>query len=113
MPVNTLRDAIAPTTPAVADDALIHTAVSTTPLFANIADEVLRSVAEAGQAVAKAGGEFIFRQGEPGDQLYCVLSGEILISRELEEGKAIELRRARPGDTFGELALLDGGARDA
>ncbi len=112
MPVNTPTNAIALPMSAAPDDPLIRSAVSTTPLFANIADELLRTVADAGQAVSVATGAIVFRQGEPGDKLYCVLSGEIQISKELD-GSAIELRRATPGDSFGELALLDGGCRDA
>jgi signal transduction histidine kinase len=112
MPTNTTPDVIALGSPT-ADDALIRAAVSTIPLFANIADELLRTVAVNGQAVSIAGGEIIYRQGEPGGQLYCVLSGEIQIVKQLEDGTEVELRRARPGDSFGELALLDGGHRDA
>jgi signal transduction histidine kinase len=112
MPVNTLPNALASPAPA-GNDALVRTTVSTTPLFANIADELLRAVADAGEAVSIAAGDIVFRQREPGDKLYCVLSGEIQLSKELEDGTQIELRRARSGDSFGELALLDGGNRDA
>jgi signal transduction histidine kinase len=87
--------------------------VATTPLFANIADALLRTVADAGQAIVVAAGEPVFHQGDAGDKLYCVLSGEVRICKLLEDGTEIELRRAGPGDSFGELALLDGGPRDA
>ena len=85
----------------------------TTPLFANIADALLRTVADAGEAVVVSAGETVFRQGEAGDRLYFVLSGEVRIRTELEDGADIELRLAGPGESFGELALLDGGPRDA
>ena len=55
----------------------------------------------------------MFRQGDAGDKLYCVLSGEVRVCQQLEDGTEVELRRAGPGDSFGELALLDGGPRDA
>lgn len=113
MPLNTPATASALPSSAAANDALIRTAVATTPLFANIADALLGTVAEAGQAIAVAAGELVFRQGDAGDRLYCVLSGEVRICTQLEDGTDVELRRAGPGDSFGELAILDGGPRDA
>jgi signal transduction histidine kinase len=113
MSVNPVPAGVASATLTVADDAVVHSAMSTAPLFANIADELLGALAEGGQVLSAPAGTVVFRQGEPGDTLYCVLSGEIQISTELDGATDVELRRAGPGDSFGELALLDGGARDA
>ena len=113
MPVSAPTNTSASSPPPAAAETPARTVVSTTPLFATIADELLRTVAEAGHAVFVEAGAIVFRQGEPGDTLYCVLSGTVRLCRALEDGSEIELRRAGPGDSFGELALLDGGARDA
>ena len=88
MPLNTPATASALPSSAAANDALIRTAVATTPLFANIADALLGTVAEAGQAVAVAAGELVFRQGDAGDRLYCVLSGEVRICTQLLGGRS-------------------------
>ena len=59
-------------------------------------------------------GEWVFREGEPGEELFLVLTGEVLVfvtQRTL--GIEKELRRLGPGDYFGEVSLLTGGTRTA
>ncbi len=58
-------------------------------------------------------GEIVFSQGDPGDALYAVVAGRIRISSGTAEGREISLNIMEPGDTFGEIALLDGGTRTA
>lgn len=58
-------------------------------------------------------GAIVFSQGEPGDALYGVITGKIRISASARDGKEMFLNVMRPGDTFGEIALLDGNKRTA
>jgi CRP/FNR family transcriptional regulator, cyclic AMP receptor protein len=68
------------------------------------------------QLLAKAGfplesfaaGEAIFDEGTQGDKMYVVYSGEVLIER---AGKVLEV--LAPGDSFGEMSLIDGAPRSA
>jgi CRP/FNR family transcriptional regulator, cyclic AMP receptor protein len=55
----------------------------------------------------------IFSQGDPGDALYGVVTGKVRISASTREGKEMFLNIMEPGDTFGEIALLDGNPRTA
>ena len=47
-------------------------------------------------------GSLIFERGLPGDALYIILSGEVVIWAETGE----EVARLRAGDSFGEISLL-------
>jgi CRP/FNR family cyclic AMP-dependent transcriptional regulator len=58
-------------------------------------------------------GEIVCSQGDPGDALYAVVTGRIRISSGTADGREISLNIMEPGDTFGEIALLDGGTRTA
>jgi CRP-like cAMP-binding protein len=58
------------------------------------------------------GGDVIFREGDAGDTMYVILSGEVEITQ-TREGKVVELARLKRGDFFGELALLDDMPRSA
>jgi CRP-like cAMP-binding protein len=58
-------------------------------------------------------GEVIFHMGDPGDALFIILSGLVKIWLPAETGDAAILATLRPGDFFGELALLDGAPRSA
>lgn len=58
-------------------------------------------------------GETIFRKGAPGNSMLALLSGEVRISAPSPDGKEVVLATIRPGEVFGEVALLDGKERTA
>lgn len=58
-------------------------------------------------------GEVIFHQGDPGDALHIISSGAVKILLPSPEGDEAIIATLRPGDFFGELALLDGEPRSA
>lgn len=55
-------------------------------------------------------GETVFAEGEPGDHLYVIQSGEIELVRESGSGQHT-LARLGPGDFFGELSVVLGQRR--
>jgi CRP/FNR family cyclic AMP-dependent transcriptional regulator len=83
------------------------------PLFRGLSPEALERVAALAMQRVFRNGEIVFAQGDPGDALYAVVSGRIRISAGAADGREIFLNIMEPGDTFGEIALLDGGARTA
>jgi CRP/FNR family transcriptional regulator, cyclic AMP receptor protein len=56
--------------------------------------------------LSAAPGTTLYAQGEAGDTLWIVLSGEVTVRRVLEDGRVVELDRAGPGDVFGEMAII-------
>jgi CRP/FNR family transcriptional regulator, cyclic AMP receptor protein len=58
-------------------------------------------------------GQILFRAGEPGDSLFVVQTGEIELYIKDTAGQKIVLTVAGRGEIFGELSLLDQGARTA
>ena len=58
-------------------------------------------------------GAIIFMRGDPGDSLCGVVSGRVRISVSRPGGKEVFLNIMAPGETFGEIALLDGEPRTA
>jgi CRP-like cAMP-binding protein len=57
-------------------------------------------------------GEILFQEGDPGDKFYIVESGELVISRVVEDQR-VEISRRGPGDYVGEIALLQNRPRTA
>jgi CRP/FNR family transcriptional regulator, cyclic AMP receptor protein len=58
-------------------------------------------------------GHTLFQTGDPGDSLFIVQEGQIELFIKDTAGQKILLHTAEPGDMFGELAMLDSGARTA
>jgi uncharacterized membrane protein len=58
-------------------------------------------------------GHTLFQAGDPGDSLFIVREGQIELFIKDTAGQKIVLHTAEPGDMFGELAMLDSGARTA
>ena len=75
------------------------------PLFSGLRKRQLRGIAKLAKVVDYSSGEVIVQKGERGDSFYLVLDGRARVM-----GKS---RVLRPGDFFGELALIDGGPRSA
>jgi CRP-like cAMP-binding protein len=63
--------------------------------------------------VAYVDGEPIFRQGDPGDEMYIVDDGQVEIILETGDGETVSLAMLERGDFFGEMAVLEGAPRTA
>jgi CRP-like cAMP-binding protein len=57
-------------------------------------------------------GEVLFKEGDPGDEMYLIRSGKIKIVKDLEGNKKT-LAVIGEGEFFGEMALLDKSPRSA
>jgi CRP/FNR family cyclic AMP-dependent transcriptional regulator len=60
-----------------------------------------------------AAGETVFERGAPGTALLGVISGRVKVSVLSPDGRELILNIIKPGEVFGEIALLDGGERTA
>lgn len=60
-----------------------------------------------------APGEVLFHEGEDGDQMYVVLEGQIMISKEITGAGEEALAFLERGDYLGEMALIDRKPRSA
>lgn len=58
-------------------------------------------------------GEYIFRQGDPGDHFYLISSGAVEVVREHSSGRHEVLATLGKGEFFGETALLQRQRRNA
>jgi CRP/FNR family transcriptional regulator len=83
------------------------------PLFAELSDSELDRVASVAIPRSFPKGVRVFHEGDSSDACYIVRRGDLRVTREHSDGRAIALATLGPGDIFGELAMLDGGSRSA
>lgn len=83
------------------------------PFFAGVRRQELLPLAAACRPRRYRANEIIFHQGDPGDALHIVQSGQVRISLLSPRGSEIVLALFHPGDFFGELSLVDGRPRSA
>lgn len=84
-------------------------ALAGVPLFSGLSKRQLRRLAEVGREVSVKEGWRVVGEGEPEDDLSVILEGEAKVVN--RAGRT--LSRLLPGDFFGEISVLDGGARTA
>jgi CRP/FNR family transcriptional regulator, cyclic AMP receptor protein len=87
--------------------------LAATELFSSFAPETLARLGERALERRYRRGQLIFSEGDSGDALLAVTEGLVKVFVTSDEGDEMVLITLRPPDTFGELALIDGGPRSA
>lgn len=85
--------------------------LAASPLLAGLEPEALLELAAQAHQRIFPQSHFLFRQGESGDSLFALLSGRVRAVYAPDAGSELVLATLGPPDTFGELALVDGGIR--
>src|SRR5213082_762753 len=83
------------------------------PLFKRLEAHELEHLAEEVDQVNYPAGETIFNEHDRGDALYILEEGSVRIWVYDEDVKDVTLAQLKPGDFFGELAVLDRGERSS
>jgi uncharacterized membrane protein len=101
---------MAPETTNLSDEAR---SLSRIPLFKRLDAGELEHLAEEIDQVNYKAGETIFNEHDRGDALYILEQGSVRIWIYDEDVKEVTLAELKPGDFFGELAVLDRGERSS
>jgi CRP/FNR family cyclic AMP-dependent transcriptional regulator len=87
--------------------------IQNTRLFAELDDEAIDDLSRRSRLRNYRRGDTIFMEDDPGDTLFCVVSGLVKVFVTSTHGEDLVLATVGPGDSFGELSLLDGEGRSA
>jgi CRP-like cAMP-binding protein len=85
--------------------------LSRVQMFKRLTPEELEQLAEMVDQVHYEAGQTVFNENDKGDALYVVDSGAVRIWVRDEDVQPVTLAELKAGDFFGELAVLDRGAR--
>jgi CRP/FNR family cyclic AMP-dependent transcriptional regulator len=83
------------------------------PLFRDFEEEALRQVARLFTVQRFRKHQTIFREGEPGEKFYIVISGSVAVVRLAGDGRETILSILTTNDFFGEMSVLDTVVRSA
>ena len=89
------------------DDPIDPSIVQRTGLFADLGDEDVEGILEAGREERFDADQAVFRAGDPGDAMFVILDGEA----QVDVGG--RFHRLKAGDFFGEMAVIVPGPRMA
>jgi uncharacterized membrane protein len=81
------------------------------PLFKRLSPEEFQQLAEEVDQVQYEANQTIFNERDTGDALYVVETGSVRIWVLDEDMEPVTLTELKPGEFFGELAVLDRGPR--
>lgn len=87
--------------------------VAPLPLLSELDPANLEAVYRAGELRRLAPSALLMRQGDPGDSLCFITSGEALVFTQVEGGPPRELARVGEGTLVGEMALVSAEPRSA
>jgi CRP/FNR family cyclic AMP-dependent transcriptional regulator len=91
----------------------VHQALSNMNLFRGLSADGLERIAAIAGEEAHPANSFVFREGEMGEKLYLILEGKVRISRNLPGMGEEALAVLGPGESFGEMSLIDDTPRSA
>ena len=75
------------------------------PLFNKIDHTKLKLLAFTSENLTHQDGNFLFREGEPGDAAYIILKGKVSVFIETDKGP-VEVAELKRGDVVGEISIL-------
>src|SRR3990172_4954090 len=91
----------------------ITTQLKNTAIFNGLSDEALAALAQNASTRKLAKDDVLMRKGEPGDSLFLIHNGWVKIVTMDSKGDELIINKCGPGETIGEMALLDGAPRSA
>ena len=94
------------------DDILNLRAVGGSHLFKSLDDDGLSRLLQGATSVSYRPGQFVVREGDPGEALYLIREGQVRVTTS-RQGREVELAILGGGACIGEVALLTGQPRTA
>lgn len=95
------------------DEDAIFRSLKQLQLLAVLPDELVGQLIGRMTEETFAAGQVLFRKGDPAGVLYLILEGEVAILLPHHDGSEEVLNHLGPGQTMGQMSLMDKGTRTA
>jgi len=104
---------IHPGTAASARDPQAEAVLARAGILQGVEPSVAAALVKELRLIEYRRGDTIYREGQPGDRLYILMSGKVKIGRRSPDGREKLLAIMGPSDMFGTLSMFDPGPRTA
>jgi CRP-like cAMP-binding protein len=84
----------------------VRTALANLELFEDASPAIIERLVMAALPFSLPAGEYLFREGDPGDRISVLASGHMEAIMRLPGGREVEIEPLRPGGMIGEMAVL-------
>lgn len=95
------------------DPARIRATIARSPLFQSLPIQAIEDLTGRIAVKRVPVQTTVLSQDEPGDSMFIIMTGRVKVVIFGENGREVTLSILRPGDSFGEMSLFDGGDRSA
>ncbi len=95
--------------PPVRPRVAVHTLLRGIRCFAKLSPEAIDALAAVATELPYSAGETIFLEGDPATGLFVLENGVVKISRVSLEGREYIMHLVGPGESFNDVAAMDGG----
>ena len=96
----------------ISEDLILRKALKLVHLFEGFSEQDARDFIAWAVRLDAGPGDAVIREGEDGQDMFVVVAGSLRVVK-AGAGEEQELAVLEPGDSFGEIALLDSGPRSA
>ena len=82
-------------------------------IFADLTEEDRDEVAGRMRLRRSSRGDLLFQEGDPGEEMYVILSGSVAITVRSTSGDEVKLSDVAAGNFFGEMSIIEQAPRSA
>ncbi len=86
---------------------LIHSLKENYTFFSDFTDTELQHIFMISSKKVYPKGSVIFKENTIGNQMYILISGEVIITKKFKDNEETILNTLKTGDSFGEMAIMD------
>jgi len=88
-------------------DGAVVTFLQSVPVFHDLKGTSLESVLDVLEEETWSAGQHVFHEAELGRTMYIIREGEVEVLRRSTTGNQVPIVRLGPGETFGEMTLVE------
>ena len=85
----------------------VNLLINNTSFFKGLSDEHRSELTRIADLTTVKKRDYLFHEGEQGSSMYLLISGNVQLHKNTEDGREVVIRVIKPGDVFAEVVLFE------